>query len=1729
MRCLHCGEQLALLKKFTDGEFCTAEHRTVYFETQQKLIIERLSDSNKRFQRFKRPPPKPVPPTPKVELDPPFAPCALGHPCEIYNWAAPARAFQLAFLADDLLIVPPDYKFKGRDIRVVRLTPGLPVSQVQPISAVTPKIPLAGPLPAQTPNPRIPSFSRTTSSRPGGLSRFGTAIQSRAREGVADPRVAGFHPIGSSQQHTESGLSSSLSHTAAQVEPAPLFWTKLFRPRARPAMDCETVRSEQIAPHPVDPVSRVALGMPAATPAPGRKQTLVPAFLDRAIRIRPRQGVADPLVRDYEFIDAGPAAAAPDGWIGPNLPPPAIREPEPVFLGQVFRMRARGPVQWKNDGADGMGTGDAPEPLQSPVRLPRLPGVLASAVAPVFLDRAFRMRPRNGVVDLWVGSYQIISAGATESLASPPALGTLPALIGECRPEPVGRFCRLSPKGPALPAGLASSDRIGQGELEALLSTPATGALPVEVVTNCSPVLVHRMYRMRPRAAMPSEGLPEFERLATGAPSGLSPSVTKYATPDAVIAERELSTSEQPFRIRPRSAVQTKSLAAFEQISTGNRDALISPASKGSLPANIIGERQPVWLDRFFRMRPKSAVSTSSQAPLEQIPAGGPATLLSAARRGSLPANIVGTCEPVWLDRTYKMRPRPAVPAADQAAYERIPTGVPDALLSVPAKNGLPADIIGDREPVWLDRTYKMRPRTAVPAAALARFESVPTGDSIAPVSTVSKCGVPAIASGERTPIWLNRFYSMRPRKAAADEDLALFEQVATGEPGALVPSTSKSVLPAQVISDLAPVWLDRMFKMRPKTAVAAKDLAAFEIVSPGDPDALLSAAFKGGLPVHIVDEPAPVWLDRMFKMRPKTAVAAKDLAVFEEVSTGDADALLSAASKNSLPAEIIGGLSLVWLDRMFKMRPKMAVAAKGLAAFEKVSTGNPNALLSPASKNSLPAGIIGGLSLVWLDRMFKMRPKTAVAGKDLAVFEDVSTGDPDALLSAVSKNSLPADIIGEVAPVWLDRMYKMRPKPAVLAVDLAPYEQILPGGSESLQSHPALGAIPAGLVGAREPVRVTHIYRMRPRNGVQDGRLSVYERLLTGPAESLQSDPELARLARIEAGEASPDFVQRMFRPRPKSGAGIETALTMLQLPTGASELRIPSARLGTLPVSVVSEVIPQWLDKPYRMRPRAGVSCNGFYHRAPVDMEELTDCAHTVPAMPMGPNTQCAPALVQDPFRTPLRNPVNGTGVYTQVATGAPATIRVETVMPKMPAILMRQSRADRQEGPPKRRPPAGPAGPRMRGGMKPLEPVAIVQDPVADEEPVPEPAQMALAPEPVEPWTILENSGPADAMPLDMTEALGAEIPFRGALSNPILDASDVALEIPMPARRLAPAMPGHSSCYRVMQAYQMQPALPWQRPCQIAPRAAAVMTPSIAFVVVPDQQFARKGGLLRRYAERAAQLWVSIPRDWRWAAAGVAVFVGIFLHSTLNQGQDSAELKNMQVASFSDNPLPPLQTAVKKDWNIFQIDLVGRAAVEMHDDFNSGLGAWQGGGDWAKSWDRDSASGVHVGSLALYLPSLALSDYDLDFRGEIAKKALGWVVRAPDLNNYYAVRLEEADSSSLPAIYIVRYAVIGGKEGPRTRVRLALPMGKDAAYHVNMGVREQFFTLSVQGHVVDFWSDDRLKTGGIGFFSGKGEQSRIESVQLTHQYDALGKLCAYLFPRGNPNQELRSSQQ
>ncbi len=90
------------------------------------------------------------------------------------------------------------------------------------------------------------------------------------------------------------------------------------------------------------------------------------------------------------------------------------------------------------------------------------------------------------------------------------------------------------------------------------------------------------------------------------------------------------------------------------------------------------------------------------------------------------------------------------------------------------------------------------------------------------------------------------------------------------------------------------------------------------------------------------------------------------------------------------------------------------------------------------------------------------------------------------------------------------------------------------------------------------------------------------------------------------------------------------------------------------------------------------------------------------------------------------------------------------------------------------------------------------------------------------------------------------------------------------------------------------------------------------------------------------------------------------------------------------------------------------------------------------------------------------------------------------------------------------------MINGRPGPRVQAALPLSVHQDTVYRVRMEIRGADYAIYVQDQLVHFWSDPRLMSGGVGFFSSKGEQSRIRWMQVSHQYDALGRLCAYFAP-------------
>jgi hypothetical protein len=129
----------------------------------------------------------------------------------------------------------------------------------------------------------------------------------------------------------------------------------------------------------------------------------------------------------------------------------------------------------------------------------------------------------------------------------------------------------------------------------------------------------------------------------------------------------------------------------------------------------------------------------------------------------------------------------------------------------------------------------------------------------------------------------------------------------------------------------------------------------------------------------------------------------------------------------------------------------------------------------------------------------------------------------------------------------------------------------------------------------------------------------------------------------------------------------------------------------------------------------------------------------------------------------------------------------------------------------------------------------------------------------------------------------------------------------------------------------------------------------------------------------------------------------------------------------------------------------------------------------------------------------------------------------VVRAADLENYQVVKIVLSDNGPVPRASVVRFPVVGNRQGPSVTKELPMPVQQDTLYRVLMEMRGPNYVLSVQGQVVDHWTETRFASGGVGFYSAGGERARLRWVGVWHQYDTLGRLCAYLAPYSMTDRE------
>lgn len=256
-----------------------------------------------------------------------------------------------------------------------------------------------------------------------------------------------------------------------------------------------------------------------------------------------------------------------------------------------------------------------------------------------------------------------------------------------------------------------------------------------------------------------------------------------------------------------------------------------------------------------------------------------------------------------------------------------------------------------------------------------------------------------------------------------------------------------------------------------------------------------------------------------------------------------------------------------------------------------------------------------------------------------------------------------------------------------------------------------------------------------------------------------------------------------------------------------------------------------------------------------------------------------------------------------------------------------------------------------------------------------------------------------------------------------------------------------------------------------------------------------------------SQKLRDLWHNAPGDLKL----IAMVVPMVLLLTLNAAGPKLYTKPVAIKIASQ---PMLDGMLTRQWNSIRKTIAQRAGFNYADDFRSGLDAWTAVAGSGSKWSYDKMGFVRPTSLSLFRPTLQAVDYEVEFTGRFEQRALGFVFRASDPANYQAVKLVLVRPGPLPEVHLVRYTVLNNKEGPRTDKLLPVALAQDTFFTVRLDVRGNDFTLMIEEKMADFWSDGRLKSGGIGFFCGKGESSCLRHVSVSHQNDTLGRFCAFI---------------
>jgi len=130
------------------------------------------------------------------------------------------------------------------------------------------------------------------------------------------------------------------------------------------------------------------------------------------------------------------------------------------------------------------------------------------------------------------------------------------------------------------------------------------------------------------------------------------------------------------------------------------------------------------------------------------------------------------------------------------------------------------------------------------------------------------------------------------------------------------------------------------------------------------------------------------------------------------------------------------------------------------------------------------------------------------------------------------------------------------------------------------------------------------------------------------------------------------------------------------------------------------------------------------------------------------------------------------------------------------------------------------------------------------------------------------------------------------------------------------------------------------------------------------------------------------------------------------------------------------------------------------------------------------------------LILYRGAEQPTDFRAEFDWKPDPTGAGLIFRCSDRGNYQAVRVGIASWRPSLSLFEEHFTVLGGIETVHARKLIPWTTSSDPV-HIALDGNGFEFMLYVQGNRFDYWTDNRLKKGDVGFYEDRDEQRSVES--------------------------------